>query len=543
MPSSSLSVPLLALVALLVLLAGGAVVPATAEVRVRYERPVPGAVLEAFVEPEHAYAPGHRGVDLVVAAGDPVHAAAGGEVTFAGRTAAGPWVSVRHADGIVTSYGALEDIHVAAGNAVTRGQILGTASGSHAPDVLRPEPGLHWSARRGEAYLDPLTLLEAPLPRPTLVGEGGWAGTHPVVDPYEAYPGGARWWIMATPTPTAERPGYARPPNHHHLLQVPGYGTAGPRPVLDPAYLGYGPEDSSNFSYRGCEPVATGCEPRPYGGQDTDVTIDEAAELLDAQLRALQRAQPHRPVDLLGHSMGGDVIAHYLSYVYDPSDPQLPPIGNMAAIATPHGGTGSGSVVRAIGEDPILGNLAELARIGLHEAGLDAAGRVSFGSAPLARFGAAVWDPRPARDLERLEELGVGVLEIAGSRDLVVGRTDAGAVGEALVLPGGHHSVTAGEATYATVHGFLAGEPLPEVGSRVGWGSDAVSDAGRTVATILDVWPVRSVTRALEADDAAGVLWEVGKRLVGGPASRPDDAAEPTPMAPDAPLTPLERLS
>lgn len=540
MRSLSLS---LSLVAFVLLPFGGAVAPAVAEVTVDYDVPVPGAVLEPFDEPEHAYASGHRGVDLVVRPGDPVRAAAGGEVTFAGSTAAGPWVSVQHADGIVTSYGALEAVHVAAGDAVTRGQVLATASGSHAPDVLRPEPGLHWSARRGEAYLDPLTLLDRPLPRPTLVGEGGWAGTHPVVDPYEEYPGGARFWIMATPTPEAERPGYARPPNHHHLLQVPGYGTTGPRPVLDPSYLGYGPEDSSNFSYRGCEPVPAGCEPRPYGGQDTDVTIEEAAELLDAQLRALQRAQPHRPVDLLGHSMGGDVIAHYLSYVYDPQDRQLPPIGNMATLATPHGGTGTGSVLRSIGEDAILGNVAELARLGLHAAGLDAAGRVSLGSAPLARYGAAVWDPRPARDLERLEELGIGVLEIAGSRDLVVGRTDAGAVGDALVLPGGHHTVTDGEATYATVHDFLAGGSLPEIGSRVGWGADAASDAGRTLGTILDVWPIRSVTRAFDADDAAGVVWEASKRFIGGPASRPDDPSEQTPMAPDAPLTPLEQLS
>jgi hypothetical protein len=530
-------------VSLVVLQLAATGVPAGAQVQVRYEPPVPGAVLGAFVEPDHAYAAGHRGVDLVAALGDPVRAAAGGEVTFAGSTAAGRWVSVRHADGVVTSYGALEALQVAAGDVVTRGQILATASGRHAPDVLRPQPGLHWSARRGEVYLDPLALLDAPLPRPTLVGEGGWEGIDPVVDPYEEYAGGARLWLMATPTPKAERPGYARPPNHHHLLQVPGYGTTGPRPVLDPTYLGYGPEDSSNFSYRGCEPVPTGCEPRPYGGQDTDVTVEEAAVLLDAQLRALQRAQPHRPVDLLGHSMGGDVIAHYLSYVYDPEDPQLPPIGNMATIATPHGGSGSLTPVRSLGEDPIFGNLAELARLGLHEAGVDAAGRVSLGSAPLARYGAAVLDPRPTRDLERLEELGIGVLEIAGSRDLIVGRTDAGAVGEALVLPGGHHTVTDGEATYATVHDFLGGGALPEVGSRVGWGTDAVSDAGRTLGTVLDLWPARSVARALEADDAAGVLWEVSKDLLGGPASRPGDAGEETPMAPDAPLTPLERLS
>jgi hypothetical protein len=508
-----------------------------ADQAVRYELPIPGAVLRGFTAPEHPYAPGHRGVDLAARAGAPVRAAAGGEVTFAGTVARARWVTIRHRDGIRTSYGALGEVRVRPGEAVTRGQVIGTATGAHGEDVLRPEPGLHWSARRGDEYLDPLSLLVGPLPRPTLVGAGGWAGSHPVVTPYAPYEGGSRFAILATPSPRAEEPGFARPPNHHHLLLLPGYATEGPEPIVDPGHLGYGDRDASTFSYRGCVPSPTGCAPRPYGGQDTDLSMDEAAALLDAQLRALQRAQPHRPVDLVGHSMGGDLATHYLTFVYDPTDPGLPPIGNAATLATPHGGSGTASIARAVADDPVLGRLGELARLGARFFGVTGADRVSLRSRPLARYGSAVWGDRPARDPDRLAELGVPVLEVAGSRDLVVGRTDAGSRGDALVLPGGHTSVIETEALVATLHDHLAGRPLVEVDARVGWGSDAVSDAGRTIGTLIDLSPLRSFGRALAAGDVAAGLWEATKRFVGGIADGGEPSPPPElPMAPGSPL-------
>lgn len=521
--------------------AADAVGPIRAQAGGRYQAPVPGAVLRPFVAPEHAYGPGHRGVDLEVAAGEAVRAAGGGVVSFAGAVAGARWVTVQHSDGIRTSYGVLAQVRVRQGQQVDRGEVLGTATGSHG-DALRPEPGLHWSARRGETYLDPLTLLEAPMPRPTLVGEGGWVGSHLVVEPYAPYEGGSRFGFLATPSPTAERPGYALPPNHHHLIQVPGYASEGPGPVLDPDYLGYGPDDSTVLSYRGCEPRGDRCVPRPYGGQDTDVTIDDAAALLDEQLRAQQRAQPHRPVDLLGHSMGGDVITHYLSFVYDPADPGLPPVGAVGTVATPHGGSGIAAIPGAISRDGLVGNLAELALRLADRAGVPGADRLSLRSAPLARYGAPVWGDRPARDPDRLAELGIEPLEIAGSRDPVVGRTDAGSVGDAYVLPGGHGSVLETEAMYQTWYDHAAGRSLVPVAPRVGWGSDAISDAGRTLGTLLELSPIRSVTRAIGAGDAGRVVWESIASLVDGPEHQEERTPE-VPMAPDAPLAPLDAAS
>jgi hypothetical protein len=527
--------PAFVVLSVLAVLGGVRATPAAAEVATRYELPVDGAVLRPFEAPEHAYGAGHRGVDLAAPAGTPVRAAAGGEVTFAGAVAGDRWVTLRHPDGIVTSYGAFRSLGVAAGDTVTRGQPLGTAAGRHGDEVLRPEAGLHWSARRAGAYLDPLELLGAATLQPTLSGEGGWWATHARVVPYDRYEGGARWGILATPSPEADRRGYARAPNDHRLLLVPGYGSEGPEAFLDAEHLGYDPDDISVFSYRGCVPTPTGCEPRAYGGQDTDLTIDEAARLLDAQLRALQRAQPHRPVDLIGHSMGGDVAVHWATYHHDPDDLGLPPVRNVATIATPHGGSGIASVPRAIGDDALVGRLVELGRLGAAAVGWGPAERMSTVSRPVQRYGAPVWAARPERDAEALAAKGVRVQQLAGSRDLVVGRTDAGFDGHALVLPGGHGTVLGTEAARQALHPFLAGgEPDITVGSRVGVGSDLVSDAGRTVGTLLDVWPLRTFTRALDVGDAGTAFYEAAKAVVGGPSSRNEDH---DPLA-DLPLVP-----
>jgi hypothetical protein len=498
---------------------------------VRYELPIAAQVLRPFEAPDHAYGPGHRGVDLAATSGTTVHAAAAGEVVFAGTVAGATWVTVAHADGIRTSYGHLARLAVRAGQGVALGAPLGTATGDHG-DALRPEAGLHWSARRGDTYLDPLSLLGPP-PRPTLVGSGGWTGSALVVQPYAPYEGGSRFGVLAPSSPTVTHRGFARAPNHHHLVQLPGYGTEGPHAVLDPGHLGYGDADASVLSYRGCDPAPAGCDARRYGGTDTDLDVDTAAAVLDEHLRERQRAQPGRPVDLLGHSMGGDVATHYLTYRYDPADPSLPPIGSLITVASPHGGSGVASLVRAVGDDVLLGHQAELARQIAAASGLEGAGRVRFGSAPLARYGGRFGDGRPERDPGRLAALGIEVLEVAGSRDLVVGRGDASSAGPPVVLPGGHGSVRDVEATYLAVHDFLAGRPVTGAGGAAGWLTDEVADLARWSGAALDLSPVLGFTRALAAGDTARALYEIGKELIGGPNRWQAGRADPVVGVPE----------
>jgi murein DD-endopeptidase MepM/ murein hydrolase activator NlpD len=122
-------------------------------------RPRP-AVLRIFDAPAPNWQRGHRGVDLLGAPGDAVHAAAVGTVVFAGRLADRPVVSIAHPGGLRTSYEPVEAL-VRAGQLVDADAVIGTLVAGH--------PGcgaaacLHWGAMWGAAanadYVDPLGLV------------------------------------------------------------------------------------------------------------------------------------------------------------------------------------------------------------------------------------------------------------------------------------------------------------------------------------------------------------------------------------------------
>jgi murein DD-endopeptidase MepM/ murein hydrolase activator NlpD len=116
-------------------------------------------VARPFEAPPHAYGPGHRGVDLVGAVGSPVLAAGDGVVAFAGMVAGRPVVSIDHANGLRTTYEPV-DPSMGAGQAVARGSPIGVLTAGHAG--CPADACLHWGARRGETYLDPLALLRPP---------------------------------------------------------------------------------------------------------------------------------------------------------------------------------------------------------------------------------------------------------------------------------------------------------------------------------------------------------------------------------------------
>ncbi|HVM20352.1 MAG TPA: peptidoglycan DD-metalloendopeptidase family protein [Egibacteraceae bacterium] len=113
--------------------------------------PVPGRVVRHFDPPATRYAAGHRGVDLRAHAGDPVVAAMGGTVTFAGRVAGIGWVTVNHGGGLDTTYGPLDPPAVSAGDVVPAGWLLGF--------LARDATHLDWGARLAGEYVDPLALL------------------------------------------------------------------------------------------------------------------------------------------------------------------------------------------------------------------------------------------------------------------------------------------------------------------------------------------------------------------------------------------------
>jgi murein DD-endopeptidase MepM/ murein hydrolase activator NlpD len=128
-------------------------------------------VLRGFRIGPYPWSPGHRGVDLASATGEPVRAPASATVVYSGVIAGVGILSLLHADGVRTTYQPVAGLvelgqHVAAGTVVARVR----GRGSH----CAPRSCLHWGAIVDGAYRDPMQrLLSAPRLLP-LHGSGSW---------------------------------------------------------------------------------------------------------------------------------------------------------------------------------------------------------------------------------------------------------------------------------------------------------------------------------------------------------------------------------
>lgn len=122
-----------------------------------YSWPLRGRIIRGFEPPPGDYEAGHRGIDIAALFGTDVMAAREGVVAFAGWVGGSLFVSIDHPDGVRTTYSWLSEVLVRKGQPVARGDLVARSGHGH-PDV--PEPHLHFGARLGSSYIDPLLLLE-----------------------------------------------------------------------------------------------------------------------------------------------------------------------------------------------------------------------------------------------------------------------------------------------------------------------------------------------------------------------------------------------
>jgi murein DD-endopeptidase MepM/ murein hydrolase activator NlpD len=130
---------------------------------------VEAPIVRTFVAPPCQWCAGHRGITFAATTGTPVRAAAAGTVTFSGVVVDIRYVVVRHADGLMATYGALLSTSLSAGDVVGAGAVVGRSGGE-----------LYFGLRTGpDQYIDPQPLLGELVVPPYLVPSDGTAGRPP----------------------------------------------------------------------------------------------------------------------------------------------------------------------------------------------------------------------------------------------------------------------------------------------------------------------------------------------------------------------------
>ncbi|MEO1060058.1 MAG: peptidoglycan DD-metalloendopeptidase family protein [Actinomycetota bacterium] len=380
-------------------------VPADAVESTDYVPPVDAPVVDEFRPPATRYGSGNRGLEYGTRPGQTVRSAAVGTVAFAGNVGGRLVVTVRHPDGLRTTYTGLASISVDVGRSVDAETPLGTATTS-----------LHFGVRVGQAYLDPAELLggrrrvfliadeiDRRITREYAafrfgdrgniftdgldavagaLGRGGRAAIDGLgelddawgelvdlverlaweIDPQLGYLVSiAREWNMVAVaqravevwrelrrecTPSSTAP--PAPPAERRILVVVGGLRSrhddGLLVDLAPGSLGYDDGDVVRFSYEGGATPGTGAglgiDESAYAPTDTEVGLEESAELLDELLADVRAASPGVPIDIVAHSMGGILVRLAVDEVGSG-------VERVVTLATPHRGAGGATAIRA----------------------------------------------------------------------------------------------------------------------------------------------------------------------------------------------------
>jgi thioesterase domain-containing protein len=474
------------------------------EGRVSYRPPVGAEVGDPFRPPAHPYGPGNRGLEYDTAPGDPVYASADGTVTFAGQVAGSLHVTVGHADGVRTTYAFLDRVEVARGQRVTQGDVVGAAG-----------ERLHFSARVGDAYVDPAALFDPGATVVELLPFEVPPGSDPeheaardaadqvrrhrtpgvpnvelgLPDAYEwlrdRAEGVARSWDDVNPAgrlldmsmdlgerllfpgPCSDGPPPTRPVAgaDRVAITVDGLASAsasGTMRTLRTAELGYDDDRVVRFSYAGGAVPGTGdalgLDGAPYEAADSQRDLHEAAGELADLVEGVLAAEPGATVDLLGHSQGG-LVARLAVAELQRRGVGLDRLGLLATLGTPHRGADLASAAQLVDTRP-TGSVA----LDVGEAIVGAGGgrRLDTDSAAVRQLaeGSDV-----VRELDRAGVPdGVAVVSIAARGDAVVASPQShvdGATNVTVPVDGWHaHSdLVASDAATSELARALAGRP------------------------------------------------------------------------------------
>jgi hypothetical protein len=486
---------------------------------VTYRPPVDAPISDPFRPPSNPYGAGNRGLEYATERGMPVAVAADGTVTFAGVVAGKRWVTIRHADGVRTTYGPLQDMTVAAGDSVTRGQNIGTAAGH-----------LTFTARLGEAYVDPSSLFDGgpprvrlipePLDRPGLEKPGGgislpgadallsalsWEWRHEYAIPITAAVSTGRDlvvnnaealqdWNESRDNCTSAVYTPPPPPERRFALLVGGLGSSDTSAAIadvDTAALGYEAGDVVRFSYTGGRvPTTTNASPEladipehSYTARDTVGDLDTAGHRLAELITEMAAAVPDgAPIDVLAHSQGGLVTRVALHELSVTNPDVLQHVRLVVTLATPHQGADVAALVQGADANPldpgVFERVQDLIDLPIEPDDV-AVGQLAPGSPFLDEL-----SQEPVPD-------GVHMVSIAGRTDLTVPSTRAHFDGATNIVVG--------------VDGPSAHDQLPGSGAARREIALALAGMGPTCSDVIDaVTDATSGTVVQHAEDFLG---------------------------------------
>lgn len=143
--------------------------------------PFPGSALDplrGFEPPEHDYGSGHRGIDIALSPGSRVLAPADGVVHFAAWLVNRPVLSIRHENGLLSSFEPVRSL-LPSGSAVSVGQHIGNHDAGDETFSHCFAHCVHFGIRLDGEYLNPLVFFQLeqlsvlyPLKSPVLLGLG-----------------------------------------------------------------------------------------------------------------------------------------------------------------------------------------------------------------------------------------------------------------------------------------------------------------------------------------------------------------------------------
>jgi Peptidase family M23/Putative serine esterase (DUF676) len=486
-----------------------------------YEPPVSAPIADPFRPPAGPYGPGNRGLEYDTEPGDPVWASADGTVVFAGPVAGALHVTLRHADGVRTSYSFLEAVDVVLGQRLRRGDRVGVAG-----------ERLHFGARAGDAYFDPATLfaggdvevelLPFEIPPGSTPESEARALAQLALDDAGGFSvpgvGAALGWLydrasstvgyatqMNLPArglgvaadlgrrllfhgPCSEGPPPARPVKDQDrvAITVAGLGsssTTGSIDRLRTADLGYDDDHVVRFSYAGGRVPGSGAAfdglaTTDYARETTQGDVHVAANRLTDLVEGVLAAEPGATVDLFAHSQGGIVARLALLELLD-RGVSLDRLGVVTTLGSPHQGADMATAV--VGANTTLSG----------KLGLDAAAVfVDGGIDPDAK---AIEQLAETSDVAReLVRRGVPddveLVSIAARGDLVVAAPNtevAGATNVTVAVSGwsAHSDLVASDAATDEMARALAGQPP----ACEGW-ADVIADVaiGQGISFVED---------------------------------------------------------